>query len=104
MCRKIIDRLVTNARKEGFTAHLVFDIVATKTNIRNGAPTLLGQALYEYVSDMYNEVVATCFVGLTDTTSCRVGRDIYCPCEEFSRKKMSFADVDGQHMLIVYPK
>jgi len=103
-CRKIIDRLVTAAQKDQSSAHLVFDIVATKTNIANGAPRLLGQALYDYVNDMYAEIVATCFVGLTDTTSRRVGRDMYCPCEEFSRKKLPFTDIDNNHMFIVEPK
>eukprot|EP00760_Papus_ankaliazontas_P017345 PhM_4_TR17197/c0_g1_i1/m.105842 len=104
-CRRVIDRiLAAAARRENATAHVVFDIVATKTNIANGTPVLLGETVYDYVSDQYAECVATCFVGLTDTTSKRVGRDIYCPCEEFSRRKFPFTDVDNVHMFIVEPK
>lgn len=102
--RRVLDKMLIAARRENAAAHVVFDIVATKTNIANGTPALLGEALYDYVADIYGDDVATCFVGLTDTTSKRVGRDIYCPCEEFSRRKYPFTDVDNVHMFIVEPK
>jgi hypothetical protein len=88
--------------------HLIFDLIATKKHVgavpEDGLPFLLGRDIYGYVEEKYSSDVATTFVGLTDNTARRVGRDIfYTKSDELSRTRIPFAAIDREHLFIIFP-
>jgi hypothetical protein len=89
-------------------AHLIFDIISTKKHIgpvpENGAPFRLGRAIYTYTDTRYGSLIATTFVGLTDNTARRVGRDVYyTQSEDLSKTHYPFSSVDREHLFIIFP-
>eukprot|EP01062_Namystynia_karyoxenos_P017707 TRINITY_DN16555_c1_g1_i1.p2 TRINITY_DN16555_c1_g1~~TRINITY_DN16555_c1_g1_i1.p2 ORF type:complete len:324 (+),score=65.92 TRINITY_DN16555_c1_g1_i1:84-974(+) len=94
-------RWLNHARRVDVRVAVVFDVVATRRNLHYGER--VGKAIYRYLDDHYDKDVPFAFVGLTDNTARRVGRDIFCRNEELSRKKLSWNDIDDRHLRIVYP-
>lgn len=89
-------------------AHLIFDLISTKKHIgavpNDGLPFRLGHDIYRYVDQTYNAIVATTFVGLTDNTARRVGRDVYYnKSDDLSKTRFGFHTVDREHLFIVFP-
>jgi hypothetical protein len=96
------------ARQQYVKAHIIFDIISTKkhitANYAEGLPYQLGRDLYAYIDKNYNNRVVTTFVGLTDNTARRVGRDVYyCKTDDLSKNRIGFHMVDNEHMFIVFP-
>eukprot|EP01006_Ploeotia_vitrea_P052440 TRINITY_DN67687_c10_g8_i1.p1 TRINITY_DN67687_c10_g8~~TRINITY_DN67687_c10_g8_i1.p1 ORF type:complete len:252 (+),score=6.01 TRINITY_DN67687_c10_g8_i1:64-819(+) len=100
---KQIDRLAEKIQRLNSKGVLVFDIIATQKHILAGAPHRLGRAIYKYVDAYYYTDISTTFVGLTDNTSRRVGRDVFCKNQTLSKTKHEFTKVDDQHMFVIYP-
>ena len=89
--------------------HLIFDIIATRKHIgpqpTRGIPYALGQQLYAYAELFHPSVIVTSFVGISDNTARRTGRDMYFSASDaLSRNQIDFTFVDNQHMFIVYPE
>eukprot|EP00760_Papus_ankaliazontas_P035891 PhM_4_TR806/c0_g1_i1/m.55097 len=86
--------------------HLIIDLVATKKLIMTGVTEQLGRDVYKYAEERHPTSIATSFVGITDNTARRVGRDIYCQHEELSdpRQKADFSAIDNVHLFVVYPQ
>lgn len=89
-------------------AHLIWDLISTKKHIgpvpEEGLPQRLGHDIYRYVDEVYGSIVATTFVGLTDNTARRVGRDVYyTKSDDLSRTHYGFHTVDREHLFIVFP-
>ena len=101
-CRKI-DLLKERLSRTESRGHLIFDIVATRKQIERGSPLWLGREIYRFVEEKHFDSISTTFVGLTDNTARRVGRDVYCRCEDLSPKKYDFDVIDNERMFIVYP-
>lgn len=83
--------------------NLVFDVIATRKQIEKQSPKRLGEEIYRYVESRHDKRVATTFVGLTDNTARRVGRDVYCRSEELSPKKYDWDTIDSRRMFIIDP-
>ncbi|CUG86982.1 Hypothetical protein, putative [Bodo saltans] len=89
-------------------AHLIWDLISTKKHIgpipEEGLPQRLGHDIYRYVDTVYGSIIATTFVGLTDNTARRVGRDVYyTKTDDLSRTHYGFHTVDREHLFIVFP-
>ena len=89
-------------------AHLIFDIISTKKHLgpvpTKGLPYQLGTDIYEHVERTHNTQIVTTFVGLTDNTARRVGRDVYyTQSDELSKNRMPFSMIDKQHLFVVFP-
>lgn len=89
-------------------AHLIWDLISTKKHIgpvpEEGLPHRLGHDIYRYVDTVYGSVIATSFVGLTDNTARRVGRDVYyTKSDDLSRTHYGFHTVDREHLFIIFP-
>jgi hypothetical protein len=89
-------------------AHLIWDLISTKKHIGpvpdEGLPQKLGHDIYRYVDTVYGSIIATTFVGLTDNTARRVGRDVYyTKSDDLSRTHYGFHTVDREHLFIVFP-
>lgn len=89
-------------------AHLILDIISTKKHIgatpEEGLPYRLGHDIYRYVDTTYHHIIATTFVGLTDNTARRVGRDVYyTKSDDLSRTHYGFHTVDREHLHIIFP-
>ena len=88
--------------------HLIFDLIATKKHVgtgpEDGLPFQLGRDIYAYVEEKYNNDMSTVFVGLTDNTARRVGRDIfYTKSDELSKTRIPFAAIDREHLFVIFP-
>jgi hypothetical protein len=91
-----------------FKAHLIFDIISTKKHLgpvpTEGLPYQLGLMVYDYVERTHNIQIVTTFVGLTDNTARRVGRDVYyTQSDALSKNRMPFTAIDKVHMFVVFP-
>lgn len=89
-------------------AHLIIDIISTKKHVgvvpEEGLPYRLGHDIYRYVDVTHGSIIATTFVGLTDNTARRVGRDVYyTKSDDLSRTHYGFHTVDREHLHIVFP-
>jgi len=88
--------------------HMICDLISTKKHFgvvpEEGLPYRLGLEIYRYVDAKHGQSVATCFVGMTDNTSRRVGRDIYfTKSDAISRCRLPFSLIDREHLHIVFP-
>jgi hypothetical protein len=89
--------------------HLIFDIISTKKHITpeytTGHPYQLGQDIYRYIDQRYSPWIITAFVGISDNTARRVGRDVYYSKadDNLSKTKVPFTAIDNEHMYIVFP-
>mmetsp|Transcript_22092 Transcript_22092/g.68581 ORF Transcript_22092/g.68581 Transcript_22092/m.68581 type:complete len:233 (-) Transcript_22092:18-716(-) len=89
--------------------HFIFDLIATKKHIgaqwEQGAPHRLGQDIYRYIDERYGPWIVTTFVGLSDNTARRVGRDVYYsrPDDNLSRTHVPFTNIDNEHMFVIFP-
>jgi hypothetical protein len=89
-------------------AHLIFDIISTKKHLgpipEKGLPYQLGMDIYNYVEKAHSTQIVTSFVGLTDNTARRVGRDVYyTQSDTLSKNRMPFSIIDRVHMFVVFP-
>ena len=85
-------------------AHLIFDIISTKKHLAAGLPYKLGTEIYEYVDKEHDVQIITTFVGLTDNTARRPGRDVYyTQSDELTKNRQPFSALDNVHMFVVFP-
>ena len=96
------------ASQPSFKIHVILDLVSTKKLIgpipSKGLPYKLGQDLYRYVDRQFGTIAATTFVGLTDNTARRVGRDVYyTQSDDLTKAHCGFHAVDGDHLFIIFP-
>lgn len=96
------------AQTASFKIHVILDLVSTKKLIgpvpSKGLPYRLGQDLYRFVDRQYGTIAATTFVGLTDNTARRVGRDVYyTQSDDLTKAHCGFHAVDGDHLFIIFP-
>ena len=93
---------------------VLFDVIATRRCIMSGAPHDVAIALYDHMSVTYPILVKFTFIGITDNTSKRVARDMFCavrsgvygpqgPSLTLPVGKVSFDKLDGDHMYVVNP-
>jgi hypothetical protein len=89
--------------------HFIFDLIATKKHIgpewEVGAPYRLGQDIYRYIDERYGPWIVTTFVGLSDNTARRVGRDVYYsrPDDNLSRTHAPFTAINNENMFVIFP-
>ena len=88
--------------------HLIIDLIATKKHVgavpEEGLPFRLGHDIYAYIDDKYTNEIATTFVGLTDNTARRVGRDMfYTKSDDLSKTRIPFSAIDREHLFVIFP-
>ena len=97
----------SGVRRDGPRANLVFDIISTRKHItadfETGLPYQLGREIYQYAEVAHGTRIVTCFVGLSDNTSRRVGRDVYAKSDELAKTRLPFSAIDSEHLFIVFP-
>jgi hypothetical protein len=97
--RREVRSMVRSPQRVG----VLVDIVATRRRLLSGEPHEAASRLYRFVEEKYPVACVFMAVGITDNRAKRVARDILNTDPVAGAKKLGFADVDNEHMMVVYP-
>lgn len=97
-------RDVRDMVRDGERFGVLVDIVATRKNILSGVPHDLAAYIYRFLEEEHPITVKFVFVGITDNATKLVAKDVFDARSGGGAKKISFADIDGEHLHIAYPK
>lgn len=90
--------------REGDRFGVLIDIVATRRNILSGVPHQLAAHIYQLLEEEYPISVKFSFIGITDNATKLVAKDIFDSRSGGGAKKLTFADIDSEHLHVAYPK
>lgn len=96
--REDVRRMVRDVERFG----VLVDLIATKRNILSGVPHQLANQVYQFLEERYPVSVKFAFVGITDNATKLVAKSLFD--RNSSTKKVSFDDVDYEHLFIAHPK
>ena len=96
--REDVRRMVRDVERFG----VLIDLIATKRNILSGVPHQLANQMYLFLEERYPVSVKFAFVGITDNATKLVAKSLFDRTS--STKKVSFDDVDYDHLFIAHPK
>lgn len=98
--RKDIRAMVRTGTRFG----VLVDIIATRRNILSGVPHELANFVYKFLEAEYPVSVRFIFVGITDNATKLVAKDIFDSRGGGRIKRLSFGDIDGDHLFVAYPR
>lgn len=98
--RKDVRSMVRNGARFG----VLVDIVATRRNILTGIPHELADFVYKYLETEYPITVRFVLVGITDNATKLVAKDIFDSRGGGRLKRLTFNDIDGDHLFVAYPR
>jgi hypothetical protein len=90
--------------RDGARFGVLVDIVATRRNILTGVPHELADFVYKYLEAEYPITVRFVLVGITDNATKLVAKDIFDSRGGGRLKRLTFNDIDGDHLFVAYPR
>lgn len=98
--RKDVRAMVRNGARFG----VLVDIIATRRNILTGVPHELADFVYKFLEAEYPIIVRFVLVGITDNATKLVAKDIFDSRGGGRLKRLTFNDIDGDHLFVAYPR